>query len=112
MITTLALFAVLLMLVASAVIAWLAIYQRKRGHEAQPPGADEAQQEVGEMRPPTLATEDQLTTGQEGAPIAQGKTVERRESPTYGSTGSRTDSSEGDPAKSSTGSQSRDIRGN
>lgn len=60
-----------LILATSAVIAWLVISQRKGIREKQPPEADEAQQEVDEMRPPTPAAEDQLTAGQDGAPIAQ-----------------------------------------
>ena len=68
--TTVLLILFLLLVAAGGVIAWLAICQRKGGHETQAPEADEAQQEMDEMRPPTLAAEDQFT-GQEGAPIVQ-----------------------------------------
>lgn len=55
---------------AGAVIAWMVIHQRKGRHEIKLPEDDDTQQEV-ELRPPTPAAEDRLTTGQEGAPIAR-----------------------------------------
>lgn len=81
--TTVLLTLFLLLVAAGLVIAWLVISQRKGIRETQPPEADQAQQEVDKMRPPTLAAEDQLTTGQEGAPIAQERqSTEEKAQPT------------------------------